>query len=124
MPQLCTMLDPHVLCKVAFVRTVAPSVNSHRTAGSLACDAARSSTRRSASSPERGERNDYRRTLNTGSKQGTQRSLFSVLNALHPFPHVEQRFKHCLPRGIFALGPRRTIGGGCWALCVLCQPLD
>jgi hypothetical protein len=40
MPQLCTMLDSNVLFKVAFVRTVAPSVNSHRTAGSLACDGA------------------------------------------------------------------------------------
>jgi hypothetical protein len=48
MPQLCTMLDPHVLCKVAFVRTVAPSVIAPRRIVGVP-DAARSSTRRSAS---------------------------------------------------------------------------
>ena len=68
--------------------------------------------------------NEYRRSSNTWSKQGSEESPFGVLNALHPFPHVEQRFKYCLPRGIFALGPMRTIGGGCCALCVLRQPLD
>lgn len=33
MPQLCTMLDSHVLFKVAFVRTVAPSVIARRIVG-------------------------------------------------------------------------------------------